>query len=248
MEVKGVGRSVVFCHGFGGSARNFRPQLRALSDHYRVVAYDTRGHARSAAPTLPEDYDFERLVDDFERVAETEDGSPVVAAGLSLGAVTALAFAVRWPERVHALVLASLPGAATARGPWAAAFADAIEAEGLEAAGARFVWGARSRFDPAGAALIKRGLMEHPPHALVAILRRALAALPSVPGLAADVACPVLVISGGEDTAALAEVEEVLAVAPHVEQVTIPNAGHVVNLAAPEAFNARVRAFLDANP
>jgi len=171
-----------------------------------------------------------------------------VALGLSLGAATALAFAVRRPERVSALVLASLPGAATARGQWATAFADAIEADGLEAAGARFVWGERSRFDPAGALLIKRGLMEHPPHALVHILRRTLAVLPPAPGLAASVACPTLVMSGAEDPAALGEAEALLAVAPHFEHTVVPDAGHVVNLVAPEAFNAQLRAFLGANP
>jgi pimeloyl-ACP methyl ester carboxylesterase len=34
-------------HGFGGSARNWRPQARALRERARVAAFDVRGHARS---------------------------------------------------------------------------------------------------------------------------------------------------------------------------------------------------------
>src|ERR1044071_1637655 len=109
VETSGSGTSVVLAHGFGGSARNFRPQAKALRDGFRVVLYDARGHAGSDAPDDPGAYDFERLVDDFQRVA-SESAEPVVAGGLSLGSATALGFALRRPERVRALVLASPPG------------------------------------------------------------------------------------------------------------------------------------------
>src|SRR6185503_8585677 len=137
VEVSGSGTSVVFAHGFGGSARNFRPQAKALREEREVVLYDARGHARSEAPDDPTAYDFERLVDDFETVA-ARSAEPVVAGGLSLGAATALAFGLRRPERVRALILASRPGGSddVPRQKWAVAFADAIEARGLESAGA----------------------------------------------------------------------------------------------------------------
>jgi pimeloyl-ACP methyl ester carboxylesterase len=55
VEVHGphAATGVVLAHGFGGSARNWRPQLRALRGRYRVVVYDARGHARSEAPAQP---------------------------------------------------------------------------------------------------------------------------------------------------------------------------------------------------
>ena len=69
VERQGDGPALVLAHGFGGSARNFRLQLRALAPHSRAVAYDARGHARSEAPPNADAYAFERLIDDFERVA-----------------------------------------------------------------------------------------------------------------------------------------------------------------------------------
>src|SRR6266545_2627250 len=174
IERQGSGPPVVLAHGFGGSARNFRLQARALGPTCTLFTYDARGHARSEAPDDPSAYVFERLVDDYERVA-LDAGDRVVAGGISLGAITALAFAARRPERVRALLLASLPGTDEPRRRWARDFADAIERDGLEQAGSAFVWGERSRFDPAGAKLIRLGLLEHPPHALMHTLRQTLA-------------------------------------------------------------------------
>jgi pimeloyl-ACP methyl ester carboxylesterase len=245
VEAKGEGPAVVFAHGFGGSARNFRPQVRALADAFHVVAYDARGHGRSEAPDRAEEYTLERLVDDFERVAgEHAGGRPVVAAGLSLGAATALAFARRRPERVSRLILASPPGAGATRSEWALGFAQAIEAEGLESAGAKFVWGERSRFDPAGAKLIKSGLMEHPGHALAHVLRQTLAVLPGPAELAGTLDLPTLVIAGGDDEGVLPAARELESHLPHARLVVVPGAGHIVNLVAADAFNAEVRTFL----
>src|SRR5213078_3384169 len=79
-----------------------------------------------------------------------------------MGAGTALRFARAHPGRAQGLVLAGFPPGAGAPGTFsaiAADFADAIEREGLEAAGARFVWGAASGLDPAGARLVRRGFL-----------------------------------------------------------------------------------------
>jgi pimeloyl-ACP methyl ester carboxylesterase len=248
VEAVGAGSWLVLAHGFGGSARNFRPQAKALSGTHRVVTYDARGHARSEAPSGAEAYELERLIDDYERVAAGSD-VPVVAGGLSLGAATALGFALRRPERVRALVLASPPGGSgdPERRAWALAFARAIDERGLEAAGAEFAWGERARFDPKGAALIRSGLMEHPPAALSHILRRTLAELPGPTSLAAELGAferPVLVVTGSEDRGAAAPARALVAHLPNAELVEIPGAGHVVNLAAPEAFNEACRRFL----
>jgi pimeloyl-ACP methyl ester carboxylesterase len=248
VESQGDGPLVVLAHGFGGSARNFRPQARALAKTLGVVTYDARGHARSEAPDDAGAYTFERLVEDFDCVV-SEAGETVVAGGLSLGAMTALGFAARRPERVRGLLLASLPGTDEPRRRWALDFAAAIERDGLERAGESFVWGAQSRFDPAGAKLIRQGLLEHPPHALVHILRETLARLPDVRTLAAPLVAwrfPVTIVVGAEDRAAEAPSRALAEVLPRARLVVVPNAGHVVNLVAPAVFNAELLALVDA--
>jgi pimeloyl-ACP methyl ester carboxylesterase len=248
VERQGSGPAVVLAHGFGGSARNFRPQARALAPECTVVTYDARGHARSEAPPEADAYTFERLIDDYEQVA-AESPEPIVAGGLSLGAMTALGFAARRPERVRAVLLASLPGTDATRRAWATGFADAIEQQGLEAAGAAFVWGERSRFDPAGAKLIRQGLLEHPPHALMHLLRQTLAVLPEVEALAAPLASlsiPVTLLLGAEDEPAHEPSRRLAGVLTRAELVVVPNVGHVVNLAAPATFNEHLLALVRA--
>ena len=60
-------------------------------------------------------------------------------------------------------------------------FADAIDRDGLEAAGAQFAWGPRSGLDAKGASLVKQGFLEHPPHAVAALLRSAIRELGEPP-------------------------------------------------------------------
>jgi pimeloyl-ACP methyl ester carboxylesterase len=250
IERQGSGPPVVLAHGFGGSARNFRLQARALGQACTLSTYDARGHARSEAPDDPGAYAFERLVDDYERVA-LDAGDRVVAGGISLGAITALAFAARRPERVRSLLLASLPGTDEPRRRWARDFADAIERDGLEQAGSAFVWGERSRFDPAGAKLIRQGLLEHPPHALMHTLRQTLALLPEPATLAASIRAagvPVTILAGSDDEPALEPSKATAAALERVELTIVPNAGHVLNLTAPDVFNAKLLAAVVADP
>ena len=91
----GEGPCVVLGHGFAGSARNFRPQLRALRGRYRGVAFDARGHARSAAPRAAGAYHLERFVADLGRVLERAECAAAVVGGLSMGALVGLHFALK---------------------------------------------------------------------------------------------------------------------------------------------------------
>lgn len=254
VEASGEGPVVLLGHGFGGSARNFRPQVRALRDRYRVVVFDARGHARSAAPDEAAAYRPDAFASDCGRILDALAAERAVVGGLSMGAGIALRFALAHPERVRALVLAAFPpgaGASRSGGPereWARAFADAIEREGLDAAGARFVWGADSGFDPETARWVRQGFLEHAPHALVHTLRQVLAEQPDPDELAPALerlSIPALVIVGSEDRLSRRASETVAARLPGSRLVVIEGAGHVVNLANPTAFNAALREFLD---
>ena len=241
---------VVLAHGFGGSARNWRPQLRSLRATHRVVVYDARGHARSAGSDEASAYCMAGFVDDLFAVAgETGDARPVLG-GLSFGAAVALHAVLAEPERVRGLVLASLPaGPRSGRGiaSQAEAFADAIDRAGLEAAGQQFVWGEGSGLDADGARLVRQGFLEHAPRPLAHTLRETLAKLEPVETLAprlASLALPVLVIAGERDAGSLPPSRALVEALPNAMLTVIPDAGHVVNLAAPKAFDAALRSWL----
>jgi pimeloyl-ACP methyl ester carboxylesterase len=253
VEVDGAGPLVCLTHGFGGSARNLRPQVRVLAERYRAACFDLRGHGRSEAPADPEAYVAERLAADFGRVLDHLREARAVVGGISLGAALAVRFALAHPDRVRGLVLASFPPGAEAgrqRG-WARDFADAIEREGLEAAGERYAWGSESGFDPGTRKLVRAGFLEHAPHALAHILRRVLAVQPDAAALGAalaPLALPVLVVAGGADRVSRRSCEALAGPLPSARLVVVEGAGHVVNLAARDPFNRVLLEFLDSLP
>ena len=239
---------IIFCHGFGGSARNFRLQARALEKTFHVTLFDLRGHARSPAPPGAEAYRGAALLSDLDELVRGQS-TPLILAGLSLGAKLALDYALQSPELVQGLVLASYPssGESEKRRVWALGFAQAIETRGLDEAGAEFVWGERSRFDPKGAQLIRQGLLEHSPAALAHILREVLATLPSPHTLAPrlrELRIPTCLIAGKDDPESLTPCRQLATLLPSAELYELEAAGHVVNLTKPAEFNQILQAFL----
>lgn len=251
VEVHGDGPAVVLGHGFGGSARNWGPQVRALRATHRVVVFDARGHARSPAPVSPGAYSIASFVSDLAGVADAAAGTaPAVLGGLSMGAGIALQYALEAPERARALVLMAPPPATDPkqRGHgWAAEFARAIDRDGLDAAGERFAWGERSGLDPAARRLVRLGFLEHRPHALAHVLRGVLDAWPTwdeqEPALR-RLRVPTLLVVGSRDALSLRMAQDLAAALPDARLEVVPDAGHVVNLAARERVNALLVEFL----
>ncbi|MCP3985657.1 MAG: alpha/beta fold hydrolase [bacterium] len=254
VEQHGTGPALVLAHGFAGSARNWRPQVRALRDSHRVVVYDARGHARSVAPEDPKAYTEAALVRDLGAVVNACGDPHPVVGGLSMGAGVALAWAMAHSMVPRGLVLASLPaGSGSGRGvsAHAAAFADALDHQGVDAAGARFAWGPDSGLDERGAELVRQGFLEHPPHGLAHLLREYLGCRATLVQLAPQLEVldiPTLVLAGESDEASLPTCRELASLLPRARLEVIPAAGHVVNLAQPAVVNSALRAFMAAVP
>jgi len=106
-ETAGEGSPLVLCHGITATRRYVVHGSRALERAgHTVVAYDARGHGESDPAPVGTGYGYEELVADLERVVEAEVGEgPFVLAGHSMGAHTALAYALRHPERLAGLVV-----------------------------------------------------------------------------------------------------------------------------------------------
>ncbi len=82
----------------------WRHWIRFFSGHFRFVRYDERGCGLSDWDAG--DFSFPRWIGDLEAVAEAalpEGAFPLL--GISQGAATAVAYAVRHPERVSRLIL-----------------------------------------------------------------------------------------------------------------------------------------------
>jgi pimeloyl-ACP methyl ester carboxylesterase len=72
---------------------------------HRVVAYDARGHGRSAPAPDADAYGYGLLAEDLLAVMDARGIERAVLAGASMGAHTAVAFALAHPERVAGLAV-----------------------------------------------------------------------------------------------------------------------------------------------
>ncbi|MFG2501443.1 alpha/beta fold hydrolase [Streptomyces sp. NPDC048441] len=96
--------AVVLAHGWTCSTAFWAAQIRDLAIDHRVIAYDQRGHGRSAAPAGVEGYSTTALADDLEAVlaATLEPGERAVLVGHSMGGMTMMATSTRPGFREHA--------------------------------------------------------------------------------------------------------------------------------------------------
>lgn len=106
-EAEGEGPPVVLCHGITATRRYVLHGSRALARAgYRVVTYDARGHGESAAAPVGQGYGYLELIEDLERVVAQEIGSErFLLGGHSMGAHTAVGYALRHPERLAGLAV-----------------------------------------------------------------------------------------------------------------------------------------------
>ena len=77
-------------------------QMPLLTERYRVIRYDTRGHGRSEAPPAP--YSFDNLIGDVVAVMDHHGATRASYMGLSLGGMTGLGLALKHPDRLEKLV------------------------------------------------------------------------------------------------------------------------------------------------
>jgi pimeloyl-ACP methyl ester carboxylesterase len=105
-EQTGDGDPVVLLHGLTATRRYVVMGSRYLPTHGRqVVPYDARGHGESDPAAEPSGYEYSDLAADLETVLDGLGLERAALAGASMGAHTAVAFALAHPERVSGLVL-----------------------------------------------------------------------------------------------------------------------------------------------
>lgn len=105
-EQHGEGPAIVLLHGLTATRRYVVMGSRALErSGNRVVLYDARGHGHSGPAATSDAYTYELLADDLRAVLDETGIERAVLAGASMGAQTALRFALDHPERVAALGL-----------------------------------------------------------------------------------------------------------------------------------------------
>jgi len=108
-EVTGKGEWLVLIHGWAGSTRMWQKEVSYLSERFKVLYYDLRGHAQTG-PTALEKYSLKLVADDLARLMDELGIREAHICSLSLGTIVAQGFQIYYPERVKSHVLIGPPG------------------------------------------------------------------------------------------------------------------------------------------
>ena len=97
--------ALLFSNSLGTDLAMWDPQASGLSQEFRVVRYDTRGHGQSAVTAGP--YAIDQLADDVIQLLDSLKLRQVYFCGLSMGGMIGMSLALRVADRLHKIVLCS---------------------------------------------------------------------------------------------------------------------------------------------
>lgn len=245
---QGEGAPLILLHGFCGSSGYWDDVIPLLASGRRVIAPDLRGHGQSSAPEGGA-YPMEAFADDIAGLLEHLRIERAIVLGHSLGGYITLAFAERHADKLAGFGLihstaypddekgkaGRLKGQQTIREEGLPVFLDGLiprlfAPEHLEAmpGAVRKAMEIGLETNPAGAVSMLEGMRLRPERNRV--LEQA--------------NVPVLLVAGKKDQIVAPE-RTFSASGSRIAQHTIPTAGHMSMMEAPEQLADIVRGFAD---
>jgi len=233
-DVQGAGPPLVLLHGATSLAReDFAAQLPSMSKAFLVHMPDARGHGRTRWDAR-EGFRYEWLVDDLVAFVDELGLGSFHLLGFAMGAMTALQFGARWPERLRTLIVV---GITTLREPRASVGRRLMDPERILAHEPEFAGTLARRHDAGQGAGAWQRLL---------------------PAIAADIAaqqlltpadlhridCPAMVVCGDRDPFVPPEHAAGLArQLPNGRLFVVPDCGHEVMARRPGLFNEATAGF-----
>jgi 3-oxoadipate enol-lactonase len=93
---------IILSNSLAADHSSWYDQLPLLTQNFRVLRYDTRGHGRSSAPEGP--YTFGQLTGDVLGLMDHYEIEQASFLGLSMGGMTGLGLAIAYPSRLAQLI------------------------------------------------------------------------------------------------------------------------------------------------
>ncbi|GAA0930387.1 alpha/beta fold hydrolase [Pseudonocardia zijingensis] len=219
-------------------------QVPALTEHFRLLRYDARGHGESGVPDGP--YSLDRLGRDVVELLDALALQKVHVLGLSLGGFVAQWLAIHVPERVDRLVLSNTAAYLGPPQQWDGPIAELLAAPDMRATAETFL----GNWFPARMLQGDDEVVEGFRRTLLATRREGVAGSWAVVRdadlrrTATLIRSPTLVIAGEHDTVtSAAHGEELAGIVPGARLAVLPTV-HMANVERQEEFLDAVLGFL----
>ena len=248
--IAGSGPWLTLSHSLACDSSMWDPQMTALTQHFTVLRFDTRGHGQTTAPQEAAAYSWDHLSGDVLGLLDVLGIQRTHFAGLSMGGMIGQQLALRAPERIARLVLADT----SSRYPAAAVpiwdeRIRLVREKGLgvlvDSTLERWFTAPFRAAHPEVTARIAGLIRATPPDGYIGCGR-------TIPTLDITqrlhgLAIPTLVIVGAEDAGTPpAMAQEIAEAIPGARLETIPAAAHLSNIEQAEIFNRLLLEFLAA--
>lgn len=249
-EERGRGEeTIVFSHSYLLDHRHFEPQIRALEDRYRIIAYDHREHGRSGCTGGA--FGIDDLVADGAAIIERVAGGECHWVGLSTGGFVGMRLGFRRPDLLRSLVLMDTSAEIEARYKRLKYHAMLLAlrfvgVKPLAGEAMRGLFGETFLGDPAreGERAVWRERVEANTPEGISRFGRAIWGRDRVLERLNEIQAPTLVVHGEEDTAFFPDYGvRIKNTIPGAKFVLVAHAGHVCTIEAPEVVNKALEDF-----
>lgn len=219
-------------------------QVPVLTEHFRLLRYDARGHGASDVPSGP--YSMDRLGRDVVELLDALGLQRVHVLGLSLGGMVAQWLGIHAPERVERLVLSNTAAYLGPPNQWDQPIAELLEAPDMQVTAERFL----NNWFPARMLRGDNEVVEGFRRTLLATRREGVAGSWAavrdydLRRTATLIQNPTLVVAGEHDTVTSADHgKELAATVPGARFTVLPTV-HMANVEEQAKFLETVVAFL----
>lgn len=233
-EVYGSGKPLILLHGgLYGDISEYEKLIPALSKYYKVIAIETRGHAKSGIGHQP--YTYQMMAQDAYTVIRHVTKDSILLLGFSDGAVQAMDLAIHHPSLIRKIVFAGGNVSAASYRP------DKMEQ-------LKLLSGSSLERDDPGFVADRKKLMPEPQRwaEFVELLKHAwVNQVAFTDEEIKSISCPVMVTAGDRDQYnPIESFVRIYKLLPHAQLAIVPGADHIIFYRQPALMEKIVLDFL----
>lgn len=242
-------------HGHARSGRFWYPLVPLLARHYRVVRIDARAFGRSSVPPAGYPWTADVFIDDARALMDHLNLDRVTWISEFLGNVVGMAFALKYPERLNAMIhfhpicshadVSDFPH--TVGGEDSGELRRSIETEGLLAWSRKTLW---HRLDvenasPSLANWVAEEVAQTSPVSVLNLRPHVGKWTQAVTDRLADIRTPsLLILADKSPNSTLYQAEYMLRAMPRAKLVSLSGTGNLMWLLKPEWCAEQIQEFL----